>query len=104
ELLDPPDANPAIERRGHDVADLQCMSGLSDAIAIDAHPAPGHEARRGGPRLHDPRVPQPFVDTLSIHAKTSASLWRCSQAAPSVRQVLRMVNSDRSVARAAVVA
>ena len=60
------DAHSAIERDGEHVADLDRMPRRFLAHAIDADMAAGDELSRSSARLHHPRMPQPFIETLAI--------------------------------------
>src|SRR5258708_33490505 len=62
------DAHAAIEPDCQHVANLHAVSRRLFAHAIDADMT-GLDQRRGaGARLHHPRVPQPFIETLALQA------------------------------------
>src|SRR5437870_3291011 len=67
ELLDPPDADAAIERSGDHITNLERMARCGDTAAVDPDPTAAHEACRRSSCLDDPRMPQPLVDALPIH-------------------------------------
>jgi hypothetical protein len=66
------DANASVQRDCDYVAELDFATGRVDACAVDAHMA-GRSKRRGRrARPHDPSVPQPTIDTLTIRRQTAA--------------------------------
>jgi len=73
ELFDTPDANPAVERSGHDIADLDRVAGSNHPAAVDPNTASTHEASSSAPRLDDPCMPQPLVDALPVHSAALAA-------------------------------
>src|SRR5258708_16429583 len=62
------DTDGGIEPDGQDVAGLDRVARRLLPHAVDADMA-GFDQRRGaGAGLHDPRMPQPFVEALAIQA------------------------------------
>src|SRR4051794_30625211 len=57
-----------VERDGNDVPELDRMPRRFLAHAVDADMAALDQLSRRGARLHHPRVPQPFIETLSIQS------------------------------------
>ena len=55
-----------IERDRHDVARAHRPARSIDAQTVEPDEARGREVGRRVPRAHDPRVPQPLVDSLPL--------------------------------------
>lgn len=62
-----PDPNAAIQGDRQHIARLQRVSGGHDADAVDADMALGDQIGGARSGSDDPRVPEPFVDSLAIH-------------------------------------
>jgi hypothetical protein len=82
EMLDTPDTDPSIERRGQDIADPHHMPRSNHPAAVDAHTASAHEACGSAPRLDDPCMPQPFVDALPVHSAAFSCFQRRARPRP----------------------
>src|ERR1700723_2142912 len=61
-------AHGPIEPDGEDVARFDRVTGRGLAHAVDAHVARPYERGGTGSGFHQPRMPQPFVETLALHA------------------------------------
>lgn len=64
--LNPKDPYTTVEREGKHVADPYGVAGGSHALAVQPYEA--RRSQRGGvtARAHHTRVPQPFVDALTV--------------------------------------
>ena len=56
----------AVERDGDDIAGTHRPAGGLDARAVDADMTCAHQRGSGAARAHHARVPQPFVDALTV--------------------------------------
>ena len=68
------DVNGAVQRHGHHVAGAYWPAGRINPLAIDTHMSRCGKRSCGRARTHDPRVPQPFVDALTIQGAFSVRL------------------------------
>jgi hypothetical protein len=69
----------AIEGNGDDIARAHRAACAVDTLAVDTYAARCRKACGGGARAHDPRVPQPLVDSLLIPVQDSARSMTLSE-------------------------
>lgn len=55
-----------VERHRHHVLDPHRMARGRDTLTVDADEAAGHQSGCVAARAHHPRMPEPFVDALTI--------------------------------------
>jgi hypothetical protein len=67
------DPDGTIQRNGQDVAQLDAMSGRFLALAIDADMAAFDQRSGTGAGFHNPRMPQPFIETLAFQSGSLAT-------------------------------
>lgn len=62
------DSHARIERNGEHIAGFDGVSRRGFANAIEAHMAVSHQRGGIGTGADDPRVPEPFVDALTLQS------------------------------------
>ena len=61
--------NGTIERHGHYIARAHCAAGRINALPINADMSRSGKRGRRRPRAHNPRMPQPLIDTLPVQGR-----------------------------------